>query len=132
MQRWALVAGMLAGLAPAGRAHANGGPVDWTGPTLGHGVAPLERTDVALVAENLLIDFEPDARHYRVRARYLLDNGDAAKDVLFGVPFFQAAALAMRKEMGPPQRGGAPWPTQAEAMASVEITVGGRRSGCRP
>jgi hypothetical protein len=132
MQRWALVAVMLAGLAPATRAYANGGPVDWTGPTLGHGVAPLERTDVALVAEDLLIEFEPDARHYRVRARYLLDNPGTAKDVLFGVPFFRAAALAMRKEMGPPQRGGARWPSQANAMASVEITVGGRRKGCHP
>jgi hypothetical protein len=96
-------------------------------------VAPLERTDIALVAEDLVIDLEPDARHYRVRARYLLGNPGGAKSVLFGVPFFQADALALRRDTPAPERGpGEGWVSQAQAMATVEITTGGQRTGCRP
>lgn len=125
-QRRAAVA--IAGLITlgAGRAEANGGPVAWTGPTVGEGIAPLERTDIALVSEDLVIELEPDARHYRVRARYLLSNPDRAKTVLFGVPVFTVNALLTDSEMRPRRPR-----SLARLGRTVEITAGGRRTGCR-
>jgi len=47
-------------LVNSGTALGNGGPVAWTGRTARDGIAPLARTDVSLVSEDLRLTIEPD------------------------------------------------------------------------
>jgi hypothetical protein len=67
-------------------AWSNGGPVAWTSPTAVGDGAPVERSPVRLVSEDLRLRVDPDRVHYDVQATYTLSNPGTAATVRYAVP----------------------------------------------
>lgn len=117
MKRWlyVVVTSLLPMSLTVQPAAANGGPVAWTATTVHSGIAPRQENDIRLVEEKLDIRLLDDFNHYRVVARYRLDNPKAARAIQYGVPINWEG----RKPIG-------------EAAKGVNITLNGQKHGCRP
>jgi hypothetical protein len=113
---------------------ANGGPVEWTGPTGTGDLAPVERADVTLVSEKLRIVLDEDGKRFHAFADYALFNAGSAATVKFGVPLFWYEAELQLDELArlpADARAGRLRPTAAGYPQKVRIRLGGSAFPCR-
>lgn len=108
---------------------ANGGPVGWGGGGPRGGISSTDEAAVRLVSEDLLLTLDPDGKRYHARAKYVLSNDGAPREVTYGVPVAVPVVDVAKGDLESAHRSIRPEVLSALARR-IRIDLAGSRAAC--